>query len=377
MEAIAQLAGGAAHDFNNLLTAIIGYGNLAMDEMPEGHPVRASLTEILQAGERAATLTRQLLAFSRRQVMQPEIVGVNEVIASVEKLAGRLIGEQIRIRLDLQAPADAVTVDRGQLEQVLINLAVNARDAMPDGGSLTIATSNVELDEAYAAGHVGVRAGDYVMIAVTDTGAGMDAETQARLFEPFFTTKPAGKGTGLGLATVYGIVKQSDGFIYVYSEPGHGATFKIYLPLTGERPSVRTHSVERATATPGTETVLVVEDNAYVRDLTTRVLAQLRYRVLSAASGEEALAVMESAGGRVDLVISDVIMPGMTGPELYRKVLPRYPGLRILFTSGYSNDAITRHGVLEPGTMFIEKPYPPATVARKVREALGGDLPWT
>jgi signal transduction histidine kinase/ActR/RegA family two-component response regulator len=375
MEAVGQLAGGVAHDFNNLLTAVVGHANLALEDLPDDHRVREDVMEILKAGERAAGLTRQLLAFSRRQVMQPEVIAVNDVISGVEKLLRRLIGEQIHIVLDLAASTDAVKVDPGQLEQVLINLAVNARDAMPDGGTLTLATTNVDLDEAYAHQHPGVGPGRYVMIAVTDTGTGMDAQTQTHLFEPFFTTKPAGKGTGLGLATVYGIVKQSGGFIYVYSEHGRGATFKVYLPATTEKPSTEAPRIEPARARGGTETILVVEDNPHVQAIARRVLAKLGYRVLAASSGEEALAVLNTGDARVDLVMSDVIMPGMTGPELCRQLSVRYPGLRVLFTSGYSNDAIVRHGVLEPGTMFIEKPYAPPALARKVREALGHQEP--
>jgi signal transduction histidine kinase len=369
MEAVGQLAGGVAHDFNNLLTAIMGHGSLALEALPADHPVREDVVEILKAGERAAGLTRQLLAFSRRQVMQPEVVGMNRVVSQVEKLLGRLIGEQIQIVLDLSASPDTVKVDPGQLEQVLVNLAVNARDAMPEGGTLTVATSTVRLDETYAREHHAVAPGDYVVVSVADTGTGMDAETQARLFEPFFTTKAAGKGTGLGLATVYGIVKQSGGFIYVYSELGRGTAFKVYLPLTSEQPSLAART-DGAAPKRGTETILVVEDDAHVRGVAARLLGQLGYRVLAASSGEEALSILERAGVSVDLVVSDVIMPGMTGPELYRQLSRRYPDLRVLFTSGYSKDAVTRHGVLEPGTKFLEKPYPPGVLARKVREAL-------
>ncbi|MEX2271465.1 MAG: ATP-binding protein [Vicinamibacterales bacterium] len=371
MEAVGQLAGGVAHDFNNLLTAVVGHGNLALQSLPEHHAAREDVLEILNAGDRAAALTRQLLAFSRRQVMQPEVVAVNAVLTGVEKLLRRLIGEQIHIVLGLAASADAVKVDPGQLEQVLMNLAVNARDAMPDGGTLTIATANVDLDDAYVRQHVNVGQGPYVMITVADTGAGMDAETQAHLFEPFFTTKPVGEGTGLGLATVYGIVRQSGGHIYVYSELGRGTTFKVYLPATNQEPTLRDRPRASPQAQGGSETILVVEDNAQVRTIASRVLNQLGYRVLSASSGEEALTILQVERAAVDLVISDVIMPGMTGPELCQQLAGRYPGIRVLFTSGYSNEAIVRYGVLETGTMFLEKPYPPNMLARKVREALG------
>lgn len=370
MEAVGQLAGGVAHDFNNLLTAIVGHANLAIDELPEAHRVRDELTQILSSAERAATLTRQLLAFSRRQVMQPEVVSMNAVISNVEKLLRRLIGERIHIILDLDAQTDTVKVDPGHLEQVLVNLAVNARDAMPDGGELVIATTNIDVTEAHAYQPTSLGPGLYVMISVTDTGTGMDAETQAHLFEPFFTTKPAGKGTGLGLATAYGIVKQSGGSIYVYSEPGRGATFKIYLPVTTERVSAPAKPTAPATVSGGRETILVVEDNPQVQTIARRILTRFGYRVLCASSGEEALSVVRTSDCP-DLVISDVIMPGMTGPELCHRLSAQHPGLRVLFTSGYSSDAIVRHGVLEPGTMFIEKPYAPSELARKVREALG------
>ena len=371
MEAVGQLAGGVAHDFNNLLTAIIGHGDMMLAELSDPHPLRENLIEILKAGDRAATLTRQLLAFSRQQVMRPEVIAVNDVIGNVEKLLRRLIGEQIAIVTNLSATPDTVKVDPSQLEQVLVNLAVNARDAMPDGGTLTIATANADLSAQDAAQRPTVTPGHYVVLAVSDTGTGMDAETQARLFEPFFTTKPSGKGTGLGLATVYGIVKQSGGHIYVYSEPGHGASFKVYLPATSEP----TTAAPAKTATPeligGAETVLIVEDSAPVQTIARRILERIGYRVLLASTGEEALQLLERSDARPDLVISDVIMPGMTGPELCQELATRYPDIRVLFTSGYSSEAISRYGVLEPGTLFIEKPYTPIALARKVRKALG------
>jgi len=369
IEAIGQLAGGIAHDFNNLLTAIVGHGSFLLQQLPPDNPLQHDTAEILAAAERAAALTRQLLAFSRRQVLQPRVIAVNAVLADVHALIRRLIGERIVIKLSLTATPDAAKLDPGQLEQVLVNLAVNARDAMPDGGTLTIATSLVELNDAYVQQHASVSPGRYIMVSVTDTGVGMDAETQSRLFEPFFTTKAAGSGTGLGLATVYGIVKQSGGFIYTYSEIGHGSTFKIYFPATTELPTGAA-AAAAAPAIGGQETILVVEDNPHVQAIAVRVLRSLGYNVLAASSGEEALDVVRN-GQHVDLVVSDVIMPGMTGPEVCRQLAERYPGLRVLFTSGYSTDAIARHGVLEPGTMFIEKPYSPLALGRKVAEALG------
>jgi signal transduction histidine kinase/ActR/RegA family two-component response regulator len=369
IEAVGQLAGGVAHDFNNLLTAILGHGTLLLQQLPPDDARRQEATEVLAAAERATALTRQLLAFSRRQVLQPRVIGVNAVVANIQTMIRRLIGEQIQMKLSLTAAPDTTRVDPGQLEQVLVNLAVNARDAMPDGGTLTIATSTVELAETYAQQHASVVPGRYVMVSVTDTGTGMDAETQAHLFEPFFTTKAAGQGTGLGLATVYGIVKQSGGFIYPYSEPGHGSTFKIYFPATNEVPADET-STPAPVPVRGRETVLVVEDNLHVQTIATRVLASLGYEVLAASSGEEALRLLED-GRTIDLVVSDVIMPGMTGPELCRQLAERFPRLRVLFTSGYSSDAVARHGVLAPGTLFLEKPYSPSALGRKVGEALG------
>jgi signal transduction histidine kinase/ActR/RegA family two-component response regulator len=369
IEAVGQLAGGVAHDFNNLLTAILGHGTLLLEQLPPEDSRRQEATEILAAVERATALTRQLLAFSRRQVLQPRVIGVNAVVANIQMMIRRLIGEQIDMKVSLAAAPDSTKVDPSQLEQVLVNLAVNARDAMPDGGVLTIATSTVELAETYAQHHTSVVPGRYVMVSVADTGIGMDAETQAHLFEPFFTTKGPGQGTGLGLATVYGIVKQSGGFIYPYSEVGHGSTFKIYFPATNEVPADERIS-PAVVPMRGKETVLVVEDNARVQTIATRVLASLGYAVLAASSGEEALRLLED-GRTIDLVVSDVIMPGMTGPELYRTLTERFPHLPVLFTSGYSSDAVARHGVLAPGTLFLEKPYSPSALGQKVGEALG------
>lgn len=369
MEAIGQLAGGVAHDFNNLLTAILGYSNLILEKV-DNPSLRSDVLEILRAGESAAALTRQLLAFSRRQVMQPSVVSLNQVVASIEKMLRRLIGEHIDVVVTNHSVVDAVQVDSAQLEQVIVNLAVNARDAMPNGGRLTIETSMVDLDDAYCRDHAFVKPGRHVVLSVSDTGSGMDAETRAHLFEPFFTTKTQGKGTGLGLATVYGIVKQSGGHIYVYSEPGRGTTFKLYLPSVAEpSPATATKSVP-VEVSGGDETILVVEDDEAARSLASRVLKRLGYRVLMAGGGEEALRLLEAEANTVHLLVSDVIMPGMTGPELADRMSTAHPKTKVLFTSGYSDDAIVRHGVLSPGALFMQKPYTPSVLARKVRQAL-------
>jgi PAS domain S-box-containing protein len=370
MEAIGHLAGGVAHDFNNVLTAILGYGNLVLEEVSDPR-LRDEVLEILRAGESAAALTRQLLAFSRRQVMQPAVVSLNRVVAGVEKMLRRLISEDIDLVTTLHPGLDSVRVDSAQFEQVIVNLALNARDAMPDGGRLTVETNMIDLDEEYCREHPSVKPGRHVVLSVTDTGTGMDAETQARLFEPFFTTKGQGRGTGLGLAMVYGIVKQSEGHIYVYSEPGRGTTFKIYLPSV-EEPAAATVKPAPPELAGGVETILIVEDDDAARKLASRVLKRLGYGVLTAGGGEEALRLLEARTETVNLLISDVIMPGMTGPELAQRVSTTHPEMRVLFTSGYSDDAIIRHGVLAPGTLFMQKPYTPAVLARKVREALVG-----
>ncbi len=370
MEAIGQLAGGVAHDFNNLLTAILGYGNLILEQVEDQH-LRNDVLEILRAGESAAALTRQLLAFSRRQVMRPSVVSLNQVVATIEKMLRRLIGEDIDLVTIFHQEEDAVRVDSAQLEQVIVNLAVNARDAMPDGGRLTIETSIVDLDDAYCREHASVTPGRHVLLSVSDTGSGMEAETQARLFEPFFTTKEQGRGSGLGLATVYGIVKQSGGHVYVYSELGRGTTFKIYLPSVSEPTAVAAPRPAPPELVGGVETVLLVEDNESARELASTVLARLGYSVLTAPDGDEALRLLEGNSAPLNLLVSDVVMPGMTGPELAQRVSVAHPETKVLFTSGYSDDAIVRHGVLSAGAMFMQKPYTPAVLARKVREALG------
>src|SRR6266571_2591092 len=375
MEAVGRLAGGVAHDFNNLLTAILGSVELLLRDLEPASPLRQDAGEIKKAGERAAGLTRQLLAYSRRQVLRPEVLDLNRVVADMDRMLRRLIGEDVDLVTRLAPHLDAVRADRGQIEQVLVNLVLNARDAMPQGGKLTIETANVELDPGYVETHEGARAGAYALLAVSDTGSGMDAETTAHLFEPFFTTKEVGKGTGLGLATVYGIVKQSEGYITAYSEPGHGTTFKIYLPraaapgAASPTPPAPPAPQGKATA-GGSETILVVEDEEAVRSLSRRALEASGYTVLAAADGPDAVRRLERYGGPIHLVLTDVIMPGMNGRELAQRLVQRRPGLRVLYMSGYPGDAIVHRGALEPGTAFLQKPFMPEDLARKVREVL-------
>ena len=373
MEAIGRLAGGVAHDFNNILTAIGGYADLLLADLPAGDRRRHDVEEIHQATQRAASLTQQLLAFSRRQVLQPKVINLNALIPNLERMLRRLIGEDILFATVLHPRLGNVRADPGQLEQVIVNLAVNARDAMPNGGRLTIETRNVELDEAYATDHPGVTPGHYVLLAVTDTGVGMDEETKARIFEPFFTTKVRGKGTGLGLATVYGIVRQTGGHIWPYSEPGKGTAMRLYLPRVDEP----VEPIERPSEAPvellrGNETILLVEDEAPVRAVTRQLLERNGYTVLEASDGAAALALVsgDGRGPEIDLLLTDVIMPGMSGRELAKQLQSRRSRLRVLYMSGYTDDAVVRHGMLEPGLAYLEKPFRPAALLRKVREAL-------
>ena len=371
IEAIGQLAGGVAHDFNNLLTAITGYSDLSLRRLDPRDPLRLHIQEIKKAAERAASLTRQLLAFSRKQVLQPKVLDLNLVIKDINKMLRRLIGEDIELLTVLEPTLGQIKADPGQIEQVIMNLAVNARDAMPRGGKLTIETKHVYLDEAYARYHIAARPGYYVMMAVSDTGCGMDAETQARIFEPFFTTKEQGKGTGLGLSTVYGIIKQSGGNIWVYSEVGEGTTFKIYLPRVDEVGEVNEAQGRAPAEMPvGCETVLLVEDEALVRQMARQILQMNGYQVLEAHGGEEALLVCERHRGRIDLMVTDVVMPQMGGRDLAEQLQSLRPETRVLYISGYTDDAIVHHGVLDPGTPFLEKPFTPNALACKVREVL-------
>jgi PAS domain S-box-containing protein len=370
MEAIGRLAGGIAHDFNNLLTAVAGYTELLLAQLPEGDVRREHAEEIRLAGTRAAALTQQLLAFSRRQVLEPRVLDLNTVIADMERMLRRVIGEDIELTASLDPGLWRTKADPGQIEQSILNLVVNARDAMPRGGRLTIETGNVEVDETFAGRYVTVHAGPHVMLAVSDTGIGMNADLQARLFEPFFTTKERGKGTGLGLSTTYGIVKQSGGSIWVYSEPGHGSTFKIYLPRCEEPLDVKEPAPSAATPLTGSETILLVEDEPEVRRLAEKLLRMRGYEVIAAGSPAEAIALTRHREASIAILVTDVIMPGMNGRELARALAPSRPRMRVLYMSGYTDAAITQQGILDPGTAFLAKPFTPDALARKVREVL-------
>jgi len=370
MEAVGRLAGGVAHDFNNLLTVINGYCDLLLERLDAESLYHEPIAEIRKAGERAASLTRQLLAFSRKQIVVPRVVDLNAIVPGVEGMLRRLIGEDVDLAAVLHPNLGKVKADPGQIEQVLTNLAVNARDAMPQGGRLTIETANVELDEAYAQTHYGARPGRFVMLAVSDTGHGMDADTQSHIFEPFFTTKEAGKGTGLGLATVYGIVKQSGGYIMVYSEPGEGTVFKIYLPRVEEAGAAEAEHQPSGPAPGGNETILLTEDQDAVRVLVCKVLNSKGYKVLEASRGEEALSMARECPGPIHLLVTDVVMPAMSGRELARNLASFHPEIKVLYMSGYTGNAIVHHGVIEEGLAFIQKPFTPEALARKVREAL-------
>jgi two-component system cell cycle sensor histidine kinase/response regulator CckA len=371
MEAIGRLAGGVAHDFNNLLTAIIGHSELLLSRLTSRDPMCEELKEIATAGQRAAALTAQLLAFSRKQVLMPQVLDLNVLVADNGKMLRRLIGEDIELVTRLESGLGLALVDPGQMGQVIMNLAVNARDAMPKGGKLTIETANVELDEAYARKHVAVTPGRYVMLAVSDTGVGMDAQTQSRLFEPFFTTKEQGQGTGLGLSTVYGIVKQSGGNIWVYSELGQGSVFKIYLPRV-EEIADRSEEIKSVSSQElrGTETILLVEDEEAVRNLVRSILERGGYSVLQASNGMEAMELVSRHTGRVHLLLTDVVVPKMSGRELAERVTASRPETRVLYMSGYTDNAIVHHGVLDAGLAFLQKPFRPEALLSKVREVL-------
>jgi len=370
MEAVGRLAGGVAHDFNNLLTAIFGYSDLLAEELPADHPGREDLQEIRTAASRASALTRQLLAFSRQQVLQPIVLNLNDVVENIEKMLHRLLGEDVALEAHLAKDLGNVKADSGQLEQVMMNLAVNARDAMPTGGKLTIETANTDLDASYAEQHQPVIPGSYVMLAVSDTGTGMDEVTKTRAFEPFFTTKEPGQGTGLGLATVYGIVKQSGGYVWVYSEPGEGTAFKIYLPRVDAPVEPVGRTPEPAVSVVGTETVLVAEDDELLRPLARELLGKLGYRVLEAKDSAEALAVARAHKGDIHLLVSDVVMPGGGGFQLAQQLVTERPRLKVLYMSGYTDEAVVRHGLLERGLNYLQKPFTPAVLARRVRDVL-------
>ncbi len=370
MEAVGRLAGGIAHDFNNILTAITGHADLLLEDLGHHDPRRADVDEIRRSADRAAGLTRQLLAFSRQQVLQPKVVDLNALVLDMDKLLRRLIGEDVELATVLDPTLGHVTADPGQLEQVIVNLAVNARDAMPQGGKLTLETRNIDLDASYTLEHSLVKPGPYVQLTVSDSGIGMDEETQAHAFEPFFTTKPRGQGTGLGLAMVYGTVKQSGGFIWVYSEPGHGATFKIYLPRVDAPVEAAAPPVPVERPPRGSETVLLAEDEPAVRTIARQALERQGYNVLAAPSGADALALAAQHGATIHLLLTDVVMPGMSGRDLADRLTAQRPGIRVLYISGYTDNAIVRHGMLEPGLAYLQKPFRPDALVRKVRDVL-------
>jgi two-component system, cell cycle sensor histidine kinase and response regulator CckA len=373
MEAIGVLAGGVAHDFNNLLSVIICYGDLALAKLSPHDPLREDLGEIAKAATRAAALTRQLLMFSKQQVMAPRVLVLSEVLAGMEKMFERILGADIDL-VSLHAPSlGRVKVDPSSLEQVIMNLVVNARDAMPTGGKLTLETGDVILDEEYAKHHLGVTPGPYVMLAVSDTGKGIDKQSQARVFEPFFTTKGKGKGTGLGLSTVFGIVKQSGGSVWLYSEPGKGTTFKVFLPSVDE-PTALIQGLDSPLMVRGSETILLVEDDDQVRLATSGILRQSGYQVLEARSAGEALLQAEK-NSTIDLLLTDVVMPQMSGPELAKRIAAHRPKMKVLCMSGYTDDSIVRHGVLDAATSFLQKPITMASLTAKVREVLDTDTP--
>jgi two-component system cell cycle sensor histidine kinase/response regulator CckA len=371
MEGIGRLAAGVAHDFNNLLTAIGGRCYLVLNRLTSENPIRREIEIIQDAAERAAKLTHQLLAFSRKQILDPCVLDLNATVTGIEPLLRRMIREDIEIATALDSAAGRVKADAGQIEQVLLNLAVNASDAMPNGGWLTLATGNVTLDAAYARTHVEVEPGPYVMLSVSDTGHGMTAAVQAHIFEPFFTTKEVGKGTGLGLATVYGIAKQSGGHITVYSEPGHGTVFKLYLPRVEEAPGTAEPEGPVEITRRGSETVLLVEDDEPLRTLAREILSIQGYTVLDATSPSEALRLGDAHPGPIHILLTDVVMPQMNGRQVADHLLAARPALKVLFMSGYTDAAIVQHGVLEAGTHFLQKPFTPDALSRKVREVLG------
>ena len=372
MEAVGMLAGGVAHDFNNLLTIITGYSQLILTSLAPDDPNRHSAEQIMKAGERAAALTRQLLAFSRRQVLQPRVLDLNKLVSGLGTMLRRLIGEDIDLRLVTQPDVGSVSADPGQIEQVLMNLAVNSRDAMPKGGVLTIETTNVYLGGPYLATHPSVKAGAYVMLAVSDNGTGMDANTRTHLFEPFFTTKGAGHGTGLGLSTVFGIIKQSGGSVEVYSEPGHGTCVKVYLPRIDQPATAEAQNDPKLVAR-GSETILLAEDDDMVRTLVRETLERHGYTVLESSDPIEARHTAERHRGPIDLLITDVVMPKVNGRELANQLAAKRPGMKVLFMSGYTDNAVVASGVLQREVAFLRKPFTPAALTEKVREVLEGN----
>ncbi len=369
MEAVGRLAGGVAHDFNNVLSVILSYSELLLDDLKQGDVLRPDIEEIRKAASRAAGLTHQLLMFSRQQVIEPKVLDLGEVLAGLDKMLQRILGEDVDLVIVAPEAGGRVKVDPSHVEQVILNLVVNASDAMPTGGKLTIEMKNVFLDGEYAQGHLPAKTGSYVMMAVSDTGIGMDRETQAHIFEPFFTTKETGKGTGLGLSTVFGIVHQSGGTIWVYSEPGQGTTFKIYLPRVDAEVDVPRLQGVPATLR-GKETILLVEDEEQVRTIVASILRRQGYRVIAAQNAGEALLLCAEDPAAIDLLLTDVVMPQMSGPELAKRLVVTRPTMKVICMSGYTDDSIVRHGVLETGVAFIQKPITPALLAKRVLEVL-------
>jgi signal transduction histidine kinase/ActR/RegA family two-component response regulator len=373
MEAVGRLAGGVAHDFNNVLSVIMSYGELILDELKPDIPMRADVEEIQKAAKRAAGLTRQLLLISRQQVAEPKVIDLHETLGGTSNMLRRILGEDVELVVLAPKETGRVRADPSHVEQVVLNLVVNARDAMPAGGTLTIETSNVVLDEEYVSRHVAAKAGPHVMLAVSDTGVGMDRETQTRIFEPFFTTKGVGKGTGLGLSTVFGIVRQSGGSIWVQSEPGRGTTFKVYLPRVDAKADVMRPTVAPTTLR-GTETILLVEDDSHVRAVVLNTLRRHGYQVLPAQDAHEALQLGERHPAPIDLLLTDVVMPHMSGPELAKCLHASRPEMKVLCMSGYTDESVVRYGVFEGDTPFIQKPVTPVALTRKVRQVLD-DVP--
>ncbi|MGC2474480.1 MAG: ATP-binding protein, partial [Candidatus Sulfotelmatobacter sp.] len=370
MEAVGRLAGGIAHDFNNLLTVILGYTQLVADGVPLDSSLSDSTAQIKSAAGRAAGITRQLLAFSRKQVLSPRVINLNDVVQNIDSLLRRLIGEDIEV---LTVPANdlgSVKADPGQIDQVIMNLALNSRDAMPNGGKLMLETSNAILDDSYVRQHQPVEPGRYVMLAVSDTGIGMSPETLTRIFEPFYTTKEVGKGTGLGLSMVYGIVKQSGGYVWVYSEPNQGTTFKIYLPRVDQPVEDMAPDKQPVNVMRGTETILLVEDDPQLRQLSSSVLSHCGYNILTASTPEEGLAICEVNHNDIRLLVTDVVMPRINGRQLAQRVARMRPKIRVLYISGYTDNAIVHYGVLDPGLWFLPKPFTISSLVAKVREVL-------